>query len=360
MRVQPYASRLRHPRFRPKNTVHKHHLPELDALERTLALGSPHLTVKVVRQVESLRSTPLPVYAISLGNPSPDVPAMGFFGGVHGLERIGAEVVIAYLHSVVMRLQWDATLHTQLQSMRLVFMPIINPAGMAMGTRANPRGVDLMRNAPIDALDSVPFLVGGQRYSAGLPWFRGHQGDAMEAENQALCEIVHTELLSHPFSMALDCHSGFGARDRIWFPYAHTREPITHLAEMQALQRIFTQTYSNHAYVFEPQSLQYLAHGDVWDYLYQQSCQTAGRVFLPLTLEMGSWLWIKKNPGQIFSRGGIFNPLTAHRQHRVLRRHLSLLDFLARASCSHARWSPADPSTREALRAEALQKWYTR
>lgn len=340
--------------------MQNHHLPALDLLERTLALGSRHLTVKVVRKVEFLRSKPLPVYSISLGNPSPDVPAMGFFGGVHGLERIGAEVVIAYLHSVVMRLQWDATLHTQLQSMRLVFMPIINPAGMAMGTRANPRGVDLMRNAPIDALDSVPFLVGGQRYSAGLPWFRGHQGDAMEAENQALCEIVHTELLSHPFSMALDCHSGFGARDRIWFPYAHTREPITHLAEMQALQRIFTQTYSNHAYVFEPQSLQYLAHGDVWDYLYQQSCQTAGRVFLPLTLEMGSWLWIKKNPGQIFSRGGIFNPLTAHRQHRVLRRHLSLLDFLARASCSHARWSPADPSTRDALRAEALQKWYTR
>lgn len=343
-----------------KNTVHKYHLPELDALERTLALGSPHLTVKVVRQVESLRSTPLPVYAISLGNPSPDVPAVGFFGGVHGLERIGAEVVIAYLHSVVMRLQWDATLHEQLQSMRLVFMPIVNPGGMAMGTRANPRGVDLMRNAPVDARDTVPFLVGGQRYSAGLPWFRGRLGDAMEAENQALCEVVHTELLSHPFSIALDCHSGFGARDRIWFPYAHTREPITHLAEMQALQRIFTQTYSNHAYVFEPQSLQYLAHGDVWDHLYQQSCQSPGRVFLPLTLEMGSWLWIKKNPRQIFSRSGIFNPLTSHRQHRVLRRHLSLLDFLARASCSHTHWSPTDPSTRGALQAEALQKWYVR
>ena len=48
--------------------------------------------------------------------------------------------------------------------------------------------------------------------------------------------------------------------------------------------------------------------------------------FLPLTLEMGSWLWVKKNPRQLFSRHGIFNPLIEHRQQRVLRRHLALLD----------------------------------
>ena len=333
------------------------HLPELEALERIIDLGGAHLDVNVVHRVASLTGADLPVYAIGMGNPSPDVPAIGFFGGVHGLERIGAEVVIAYLHNLVMRLQWDTTLHQQLQSVRLVFMPIVNPGGMLSGTRANPQGVDLMRNAPVDATDAVPFLVGGQRISAGLPWYRGKMGAMMEAENQALCQVVTSELLARKFSMALDCHSGFGARDRIWFPYAHTRKPITHLAEMQALRDVFLQTYSHHPYVFEPQSLQYLAHGDVWDHLYLQALTDAQRVFLPLTLEMGSWLWIKKNPRQMFSLKGIFNPLIEHRQHRVLRRHLSLLDFLARAACSHTRWTPA-PQGRAKLHADALKNWY--
>ncbi|HNV58975.1 MAG TPA: M14 family zinc carboxypeptidase [Rhodoferax sp.] len=333
------------------------HLSELEALERTMDLGGTHLEVNVVHRVASPLAADLPVYTIAMGNPSPDVPAIGFFGGVHGLERIGAEVVIAFLHNLVMRLQWDTTLHQQLQSLRLVFMPIVNPGGMLMGTRANPQGVDLMRNAPVDAVDTVPFLVGGQRISAGLPWYRGKAGTPMEAENRALCELVAKELLSRRFSMALDCHSGFGARDRIWFPYAHTRKPIAHLAEVQALRDVFLQTYSHHAYVFEPQSLQYLAHGDIWDHLYLQACADPQRVFLPLTLEMGSWLWIKKNPRQMFSLKGIFNPLIEHRQHRVLRRHLALLDFLSRAACSHTRWTPG-PQERAKLHADALKNWY--
>lgn len=329
-------------------------------LETTLALGGNDLDITVEHRIHAAgpANGAFPLYCIGLGNPSPEVPSIGFFGGVHGLERIGAEVVIAFLHSIVMRLQWDATLHRQLESVRLVFMPIVNPGGMWLGTRANPCGVDLMRNAPVDASDTVPYLVGGQRISAALPWFRGYAGEPMEAENQALCAVVQRELLSHPFSMALDCHSGFGVRDRIWFPYAHTRTPIAHLAEMQALKQIFRQTHHHHAYVFEPQSLQYLAHGDMWDYLYQQACEQAERVFLPLTLEMGSWLWIKKNPRQMFSLKGLFNPLIEHRQNRVLRRHLSLLDFLTRAASSHALWAPA-AATRSQWHSRALQDWYT-
>ena len=340
-------------------SVHPH-LPEMEALEKTLAQGGTHLDVKVVDHIPTAgpASATFPLYCIGVGNPSPEVPAIGFFGGVHGLERIGSEVVIAFLNSIVMRLQWDATLHQQLESVRLVFMPIVNPCGMWMGTRANPRGVDLMRNAPVDATDKVPYLVGGQRISPTLPWFRGQAGAPMEVENQALCTAVHTELLSHPFSMVLDCHSGFGVRDRIWFPYAHTREPIAHLAEMHALKQIFRQSYSHHAYVFEPQSLQYLAHGDVWDHLYQQACTQADRVFLPLTLEMGSWLWIKKNPRQMFSLKGLFNPLIEHRQNRVLRRHLSLLDFLTRAASSYARWAPPEGARAQGHK-HALQDWYT-
>ncbi len=332
-------------------------LPELTTLERIIELGAGKLETRVACEVKMPQGDSYPVHVIALGNPDPKVPAVGYFGGVHGLERIGAGVVIAYLQSLVMRLQWDSTLHKQLESVRLVFMPIVNPGGMALGTRANPNGVDLMRNSPVEARDSVPFLIGGQRISAGLPWYRGAKSNAMEIENQAVCEVVETELLSRDFSVSVDCHSGFGSRDRIWFPYAHRRAPIAHLAEMHALKSIFVQTNSHHRYIIEPQSMQYLAHGDLWDHLYMQSCAQEQRLFLPLTLEMGSWLWVKKNPRQLFTRHGIFNPLIEHRQQRVLRQHQLLLDFLSRAACGHALWLPK-PDTRASHHVQALQDWY--
>ena len=331
-------------------------LPELIALERIIDQGAPHLQVRMLRSIATQAGPDLPLYAICMGNPSPDVPAVGFFGGVHGLERIGAQVVIAYLQNVVNRLRWDGLLHQQLEQVRLVFMPLINPGGTLLSTRANPRGVDLMRNAPISADDRVPFLIGGQRLSANLPWYRGAPDAPMEEESQALCEVVEAELLSRQFSLALDCHSGFGLSDRLWFPFAHTRQPIKHLAELHALQEVFMQAYSNHRYVIEPQSLHYLAHGDLWDYLYMRACEEPGRIFLPLTLEMGSWLWIKKNPRQIFKRSGIFNPLIDHRQQRVLRQHMALLDFLPRAACGYRSWLPS-AQAQDARRAAALAAW---
>jgi Zinc carboxypeptidase len=332
-------------------------LPELDALERIIELGAHWLQSRVVCEVNLPEGGRYPVHVITLGNPSHDVPAVGYFGGVHGLERIGAEVVIAYLQTLVMRLQWDSTLHKQLESVRLVFMPIVNPGGMGLGTRANPAGVDLMRNAPVDATEKVPFLIGGQRISSGIPWYRGPAGHPMELESQAVCDVVQSELLARDFSLSVDCHSGFGSRDRVWFPYAYTRAPIVHLAELHALTRIFIESNSHHRYIIEPQSLQYLAHGDLWDYLYLQSISQPHRIFLPLTLEMGSWLWVKKNPRQLFSRHGMFNPLIEHRQQRVLRQHQVLLDFLSRAASGQALWLPK-AEARAQHHAQGLHDWY--
>jgi hypothetical protein len=158
-------------------------------------------------------------------------------------------------------------------------------------------------------------------------------------------------------AIALDCHSGFGLQDRIWFPFAHRRAPMPALPELHALHAIFSATHARHPYVFEPQSAQYLTHGDLWDHLVLRNAARPG-VFLPLTLEMGSWLWVKKNPRQLFSRAGLFNPVVAHREQRVLRRHLPLLEFVLRAAVSHAHWLPA-VEEREAHRGQALARWYT-
>jgi hypothetical protein len=328
----------------------------LDDLDRFLDAAGPAFEIREEARVRAGAAT-LPVVSIALGNPSPDVPAVGYFGGVHGLERIGSEVVIAFLRSLQKRLEWDVLLHRKLEALRIVFMPIVNPGGLRLGTRANPGGVDLMRNAPLDATEAVPFLIGGQRRSARLPWYRGPADAAMEPEANALCAVVARELLGRRFSLALDCHSGFGLRDRLWFPFACSTRPIRHLPEMHALAGLYGGSYAHHRYLIEPQSRQYCAHGDLWDFLYLRSCENADNIFLPLTLEMGSWSWVKKNPRQLFSRLGIFNPQIEHRQHRVLRRHIGLMEFLSRAACSADRWLPAGP-VREAHQVEAWRRWY--
>lgn len=330
-------------------------LPELDELERLIEDNRNQLRVQCVDEAE-VTGRRFPIYVVSLGSENPQVPAVGFFAGVHGLERIGSQVLLAFLRSLLARLRWDGMLHRQLAAVRLIFMPIVNPGGMWQCTRSNPRGVDLMRNAPVQA-EKVPFLLGGQRFSARLPWFRGLPGAPMEIESRALCCVVQQQLLKRRFSLALDCHSGFGLRDRIWFPYAHTAAPIRHLAEVGSLEHLFSQAYPHHTYLFEPQSRQYMTHGDLWDYLYLQSTQRGDGVFLPLTLEMGSWTWIRKSPRQLFSSLGLFNPLPAHRLQRVLRRHQVWLDFLTRAACGYRRWLPG-AAERVQQEARAFERWY--
>ena len=331
--------------------------PELEMLETLIRRGAPHLRSEVICQA-ALRGQFLPVHCLELGSTSPDVPAVGFFGGVHGVERIGTQVLLAFLHALIERLHWDDVLAQMLTQVRLVFVPLVNPGGMLNRTRANPAGVDLMRNAPVQA-DRAPFLLGGQRMSSMLPWYRGVNGAPMEPEAQAVCRVVNERLRPHVFSLSLDCHSGFGSIDRIWFPYARTRKPVECLAEIYALRSMFRSTHPYHSiYLIEPQAHNYMTHGDLWDHLYQQSQGDPARLFMPFTLEMGSWLWVKKSPAQLFNFMGIFNPVAPHRHQRALRRHLTFLDFLVRAAISHARWRPP-AEARDALTEAARAYWYS-
>ncbi|ALL69008.1 Zinc carboxypeptidase-related protein [Paraburkholderia caribensis MBA4] len=327
---------------------------EYEELQAILEVGSGSFEIRSVCETQ-VRGRTFAVQTASIGSRDPRAPAIGFFGGIHGLERIGTQLVLDYMRALLGRLEWDELLVRQLQSIRLIFVPIVNPGGMWAATRANPNGVDLMRNAPQDAEERVPWLAGGQRVGSWLPWYRGRRGAPMEAEAEALLRVVADELAARPLSFALDCHSGYGWSDSIWFPYAKTRRPMPHLPEMYALKTMFERAHPHHGYMFEPQSHQYLLHGDLWDWAYDRA--PPPNIFLPMTLELGSWLWIKKNPRQIFSRQGMFNPLKAHRTARVLRRHANLLDFLTRAAYASQRWLPQG-SRREQLLDSATELWY--
>jgi hypothetical protein len=112
-------------------------------------------------------------------------------------------------------------------------------------------------------------------------------------------------------------------------------------------------------YRLEPQAKIYTTHGDLWDYLYDMKLKASGeRVYVPWTLELGSWMWLKKNPRQFFSALGPFNPIQPHRIKRTLRRHIPLFEFLHRAIMSSTPWTELTEEARLSLVSRAKKLWY--
>lgn len=274
------------------------------------------------------------------------------------MERIGTQVINSVLSSTARALHWDDYFIEQSKNYRTVFVPLLNPVGMYRMSRSNANNIDLMRNAPVESDEPKQPFYGGHRISSRLPFYRG-TGEQMETENQVLWELVQKQVFPSKVSIAIDMHSGFGSRDRIWFPYARTRKPFPHLPEMHALKELFDETYQHHVYTIEPQAQQYTTHGDVWDYFYDEHLKLGTKnLFLPITLEMGSWLWIRKNPLQALNPLGIFNPITPHRVRRMLRRHKALVDFLRRAVLSPRSWALLTEAERQNQLEHAMQLWY--
>lgn len=337
--------------------VHKR-LPELGHLERILKSLQNFARVEILDYVK-YQDIEFPLYGIVVGAEDTKLPTMAVTGGVHGLERIGSEVVIAYLHTLSQSLEWDTALQERLKKSRLVFLPIVNPVGMFLTQRSNGNGVDIMRNSPVRAEEEPPFLLGGQNFSPKLPWFQGNvlTADDMELESRTLFKFIKKEVFPSNISLSVDVHSGFGSRDQLWFPYAKAKRPPPHIAEIHALKQLFDRTYPNHFYKIEPQA--YTTNGDMWDFIYDESLlDTSNKVYIPWTLELGSWMWLKKNPKQLFSALGPFNPLKPHRLQRILRRHLTLFDFLHRAILSPEIWTHLADDKRKVLTSEAMELWY--
>lgn len=312
-----------------------------------------------VREEASIdyKSHTFPIFSIEFGPQDKVCPTLVFVGGVHGLERVGTEVVLSYLRSFMKLLKWDHLTQSMMEHCRLVFYPIANPVGMFLNTRANGRGVDIMRNSTIKAKKLRLPLVGGHRISPILPWFRGWKGQ-QELETIALINLMKKFISKSPFLISLDVHSGFGLVDRLWFPFASSLDMFPDCHRIYRLKKNLDQTYPQHIYKIEPQSINYTAHGDIWDQLYLAERQQKDGIFLPLCLEMGSWAWIRKNPRQLMSSMGMFNPILPHRLKRTQRRHIPLFDFLLRSLNSTKNWAFMEDDEERYYLHKAKELWY--
>lgn len=314
-------------------------LPELDQIERFAKEHSEFVHLETLATVED-KELAYPIYSLVIGSKDRTHPTVGLFGGVHGLERIGTQTLLSYLNLIGQRLKWDEDFKEQLSSRRIITIPIVNPWGMAHHRRSNINGVDLMRNAPVEASNAT-WLGGGHRYTPKLPWYRGKLDAPMELEAQTLIDFVQRETDESECAVLLDLHSGFGVKDQVWFPYAYdTEERFPFLTEFKKLRNLFEDTYPHHVYRIEAQSNHYTTHGDIWDHIIlERKKKNNTNIFIPLTLELGSWNWIKKNPLQIFSIFGLFNPIKSHRYSRVMRRHIYFFEFLFRAVRNSKSWA---------------------
>ncbi|MDO9175198.1 MAG: M14 family zinc carboxypeptidase, partial [Actinomycetota bacterium] len=122
------------PAMTDRNALLHRHLPELLELELILRRGDGWLRSEILHEVTWPGLPPevpsLPVHGITLGSADDNAPAIGFFGGVHGVERVGAQIVLSFLRTTVERLRWDPLFREQLSRVRLVFLPMANPGGI--------------------------------------------------------------------------------------------------------------------------------------------------------------------------------------------------------------------------------------
>lgn len=333
---------------------------DLDKLVRLVEKDEYLRTVIRCQNIATVeyKKTSYSIPSFTIGSQNPTHPVLFITGGVHGLERIGAQLAWSLLKTTIERMIWDKSLQQLLQNIRLVFVPLVNPVGYHNYYRCNGNGVDLMRNSPVKAIDETLFLLSGQRISKKLPWYQGIEGQ-IEIENQAVIDLFKKEASQSQCVISIDFHSGFGMKDRIWFPFSNTKKPFDELPEMHALTHLFEQTHPYHIYQIEPQSEAYLISGDLWDHMFLEFKEkNKTGTFLPLTLEMGSWTWVRKNPLQIFYRDGIYNPIKEHRIKRTYRRHHLLFDFLLKAVNSHEIWSSLDSGLKNKHERLGLERWY--
>src|SRR5688500_17319939 len=94
-------------------------LPELQQIETIIQWSDKaHLCSKVLCHVPC-EDDVLPIYALTLGNRAPNIPCVTYVAGIHGLERIGTQVVLAFLEGLLERLNWDQVLVDILQRVRI-------------------------------------------------------------------------------------------------------------------------------------------------------------------------------------------------------------------------------------------------
>lgn len=268
---------------------------------------------------------------------------VGLIAGVHGLETIGIRILLDFLEYITDPDSEGFMHEIRKGQVGIVAIPIVNPGGVALKRRSNPAGVDLMRNSGIKADKVVPFF-GGQSLSRRLPYYRGI---GLEPESRTLHRVLFEKFykIKNRVLPVLDIHSGFGRKDSIWWPYAKTAAPCADHTMIYNITNFLRLNCHHDNFEYSAQGVVYNAHGDLWDMFYDHYLKYHSSHYkrwnshlLPLTLELGTWAHLRKNPGRIFNKRNIFNPPREKKAETITGYRSFLRDFVLLAKSSPGDW----------------------
>ena len=80
-------------------------LKEIESLEKIIANFGSLARTEVVEEV-TYKGKTFPIHTVEIGSENPEDPVIGYFGGVHGLEKIGSEVILAFMDSLASLANW--------------------------------------------------------------------------------------------------------------------------------------------------------------------------------------------------------------------------------------------------------------
>lgn len=308
------------------------------------------LNEKLVRLFQISQSVPtadnlrFPLYALEIGTKKAiKEHPVALVAGVHGLETIGISILLDSLFYMLQKNSSGYLPQISQGKIGIIVLPIVNPGGVAIWSRSNPHGVDLMRNSGWNAETALPFF-GGQRWSPHLPYYRG---DCIEKETRALYKFVISYLFQQKETIVpvVDIHSGFGVRNRVWWPYARSKKECRDHALYEHIAAHLKDERGHDEHIFEKQSDSYTVHGDLWDRLYayyqkrterfhlkrssRRKNKEAAR-FLPFTLEIGTWHEL--TPWRMLKKKRIFNPPQNIRRIVIESQRTFLRDFVLLAA----------------------------
>jgi hypothetical protein len=283
-----------------------------------------------------------PIYCLEIGKKSAiEKNPVGIVAGVHGLETIGVRVALDFLEFLVSPKQKDFFPEIFKGDLGIVCLPIINPGGIVNTSRSNPAGIDLMRNSGIEAV-KAPLFFGGHKISPKLPYYRGNH---LEPESRVVNRFLNKYFFPNDKAVMplIDIHSGFGAIDHVWWPFAYTKEACADESIYKKMAWYLKEKNLHKDYEYGPQSETYTTHGDLWDKFYLEyrnliEIKKSKSRFLPWTLEIGTWSDILEYPLKLKRASGIFNPAKENKQTVIKSYRTFLRDFVRLSSKKPSYW----------------------
>ena len=79
---------------------------EIEDLLQIKNLNHPLVQFETLEEI-NIKGKTYPIHGITIGSKDKTLPTLGLIGGVHGLERIGSQIIISFLQSLLNQLNWS-------------------------------------------------------------------------------------------------------------------------------------------------------------------------------------------------------------------------------------------------------------